>query len=83
MNIVLKLHASLTDFLPPGTRGNAISVEVADGATVADVLTRFAVPPQLVHLLLINGHYVAPALRSARQLGDGDHLALWPPVAGG
>ena len=83
MNIVLKLHAALTDYLPPGTRGQALDVEVDATTTVADVVERFRLPPKLVHLVLVNGHYVPPAERASRTLAEGDHLALWPPVAGG
>lgn len=83
MNIVLKLHAALTDYLPPGTRGQALDVEVDAATTVADVIDRFRLPPRLVHLVLVNGHYVPPAQRASHALAEGDHLALWPPVAGG
>jgi len=36
-----------------------------------------------VHLVLINGSYVAPEDRATRTLVDGDVLAIWPPIAGG
>jgi molybdopterin converting factor small subunit len=38
---------------------------------------------KMVHLVLINGHYVAPADRATRALVEGDVLAIWPPIAGG
>jgi len=31
----------------------------------------------------VNGLYVAPAERAARMLGEGDVVAIWPPIAGG
>jgi len=34
-------------------------------------------------LVLVNGHYVAPEARGTAPLAEGDHLAVWPPVAGG
>jgi sulfur carrier protein ThiS len=37
----------------------------------------------LVHLVLINGHYVPPEQRASRVLNEGDVLAIWPPIAGG
>ena len=84
MNITLKLFASLTDYLPEhGRSDNRVACEVADGATVAQVIESCHLPPKLVHLVLVNGTYVAPAQRATRSLTDGDVLAIWPPIAGG
>jgi sulfur carrier protein ThiS len=84
MQITFKLFASLTDHLPPDKRvGNQMSLTVPDGATIAQIIEPFNLPPKLVHLVLINGIYVAPADRAARALADGDALAIWPPIAGG
>ena len=83
MKITLKLFASLSDYLPPGTRDNRIDLEVADQASIADILTPLNLPERLVHLVLINGTYVAPAARAARLLSEGDQLGIWPPIAGG
>ncbi len=84
MRITFKLYASLTDFLPLEHRqGNAMALDVADGASVAQVIEPFNLPMKMVHLVLINGHYVPPAERGSRQLSEGDVLAIWPPIAGG
>ena len=84
MLITFKLYASLTEFLPMDRRkGNAMTLEVQTGATVAEIVARFALPMKMVHLVLINGTYVAPEDRATRTLVDGDVLAIWPPIAGG
>lgn len=84
MKITLKLFASLTDYLPEHGRGdNQVAFEVAQGATVAQVIESCHLPPKLVHLVLINGTYVEAAQRTSHQLQDGDVLAIWPPIAGG
>jgi sulfur carrier protein ThiS len=84
MHITFKLYASLTDYLPPERRpGNAIELDVAEGASVADVIAPFSLPVKLVHLVLINGVFVPPAERTSRALREGDVLAIWPPIAGG
>ncbi len=84
MKITFKLYAMLTDYLPPEARsGNRVELDIAPEATIADVIAPFALPMKLVHLVLINGHYVAPEDRPTRTLIEGDVLAIWPPIAGG
>ena len=84
MNITFKLFASLGDYLPSSVRpGNEMSLPVAPGATINQVIEPFGLPPNLVHLVLVNGHYIAPAQRATHVLQAGDVLAIWPPIAGG
>lgn len=84
MRITLKLFAALTDYLPEqGRDGNLVACEIAPGSTIAQIIESCRLPPKLVHLVLVNGVYVAPAERAGRVLADGDVLAIWPPIAGG
>ena len=83
MNIKLKLFASLGQFLPAGTRGNVIEIEIPDGTSPNQVLAQYGVPLEMVHLVLRNGNYIEPEDRDSGILQSGDELALWPPVAGG
>lgn len=84
MQITFKLYASLAQYLPPEARSdNQVVLDVAPGATIAQVIEPFALPMKLVHLVLINGVYVPPEERATRTLADGDVLAIWPPIAGG
>ena len=84
MQITFKLYASLTDYLPPEhRRGNQMPLEVGPDATIATIIEPFALPMKMVHLVLINGVYVAPEDRATRTLVEGDVLAIWPPIAGG
>ena len=83
MKVKVKLFATLTDYLPPGTRGNEVSVDVGTEASVAEIIGRFALPEGMTHLVLVNGYFVAREARPNWQLKEGDHLAVWPPVAGG
>lgn len=84
MQITFKLFATLTDYLPlTARRDNQLPLELAEGTTVAQAIDQFALPPRLVHLVLVNGHYIAPEARSARVLQADDVLAIWPPIAGG
>lgn len=83
MRVVVKLYATLADFLPAGTKANRVEVDVANAATLASVLAPFNLPPRLTHLVLLNGVFVAPADRPVTCLNEGDTVAVWPPIAGG
>jgi molybdopterin converting factor small subunit len=84
MKITFKLFATLTDYLPAhARRGNAMELEVLAHASISQIIEPFGLPPKLVHLVLVNGIYVAPAERLSRTLKEGDALAIWPPIAGG
>ena len=84
MHITFKLFATLTDYLPPEVRrSNQMVLEVAPEASILDIIEPFGLPEKLVHLVLVNGKYVAPEVRGTTVLVEGDVLAIWPPVAGG
>lgn len=84
MNITFKLFATLTDYLPPESRrSNQVTLDVAQDASISQIIEPFGMPPKLVHLVLVNGKYIKPEDRGTTTLVDGDVLAIWPPVAGG
>ncbi len=84
MLITLKLYASFTEHLPADKRaGNRIELDVPEDATILQVIEPFKLPMKLVHLVLVNGHFVPPEQRASRTLVAGDVLAIWPPIAGG
>ncbi len=84
MKITLKLFATLTDYLPVESRyTNIVELEVVDGATIVQVLEPYQLPQKLVHLVLVNGKYIAPVDRVTHVLVESDVLAIWPPIAGG
>ena len=83
MLVTLKLYASLGVFLPDGAVKNEVKVDVADGTSIRQLLDDHHVPPVSCHLVLLNGHFQAPAVRTAVMLKEGDAVAVWPPVAGG
>ena len=86
--MTFKLYAMLAVHLPNEYRGhqrdgNELALDVPDGATVAEVIKQFQLPEKLVHLVLVDGKYIAPPERSQRVLKEGEALAIWPPIAGG
>ncbi len=84
MRITFKLYASLGEHLPVEKRqGNSMPLDVAVGATIGQAIEPFQLPMKLVHLVLVNGVYVAPEARAGHVLNEGDVLAIWPPIAGG
>ncbi len=84
MKVTLKLHAKLAECLPVDARvSGTLAVSLQPGATVDSLIKQFKVPPNLCHLVLVDGVFVPPAARSARALADGETLTVWPPVAGG
>ena len=84
MKITFKLFATLTDYLPVGSRrSNIVELDVAPEATISQIIEPFGLPPKLVHLVLVNGRYIEPELRLTTTLAEGDVLAIWPPIAGG
>lgn len=84
MKITLKLFATLTDYLPLEARyTNVVELDIAPDATIAQLIDQYKLPPKLVHLVLVNGKYIAPEQRPTQTLVEGDALAIWPPIAGG
>jgi sulfur-carrier protein len=84
MKITLKLFASLTDYLPAADRSsNVTQLDVAENASILQIIEPFGLPPKLVHLVLVNGTYIYPEQRGTQVLAEGDVLAIWPPIAGG
>ena len=83
MRITLKLFASLTEYLPAEAVGHEVEVEVAEDATPSAVLDQFGIPRTLVHLVMVDGVYIAPEDRATRKLEAGCQLAMFPAIAGG
>jgi sulfur carrier protein ThiS len=82
MKLTFKLYASLTEYLPAGSEGYQIVLQVPEGTTPIQLLERHGVPIARIHLVLRNGVFVPPGERD-NALEEGDELAVWPAVAGG
>jgi sulfur carrier protein ThiS len=84
MKVTLKLFASLAIHLPAEARSqHRLDLELAPGTTVLDLIQRQGISPAQCAIVLVDGAWVATADRGARVLGEGEVLAIWPPVAGG
>lgn len=65
--------------LPQGSVGNRAEIDVADRASVSDVIESLGAPPALVFAVLVDGRQ-API---DQRLQEGAEVTLMPPFAGG
>ena len=82
MKITVKTAGNLGKYLPAGSTGNLAKIEVAEGATPADVMSQLGLP-EGSYLVVLNGSSVPKAERASLQLADNDNLAIMPPLKGG
>lgn len=75
MRIRLKLMGMLKAKTPPGG-----AIEVADGATIDDVLRALDIAPRTVRVFTVNGEFERD---TRRVLASDDELSAIPPVGGG
>jgi molybdopterin converting factor small subunit len=79
MQIELVLIASLEDYYPGGGgRSGSRLLDILDRSDVAGVVALLALP-DVPRAVFVNGRRAAEDV----VLGDGDRLAIFPPVAGG
>lgn len=77
MKVNVSLFANLRDYAPAGKGG--FELELAAGATVADLLAALGIPPVVETVTLVNGR------RAERGtcLNAADAVTLFPPMEGG
>ena len=83
MQINIEFYASLMKYLPPGKSRFRREVKVDERLLLGSLIEQFHIPPQMAHIVLVNGHFVDVELRRERALVEGDVVSIWPPVAGG
>ncbi|WP_337287550.1 MoaD/ThiS family protein [Candidatus Methylomirabilis sp.] len=79
MKIEVALYATLSQYLPKGSQGHKASIECTDGVTVGQVIDQLGIPRPRPTMVLVNGIQAS----EDTPLGEGDLLALFPPLAGG
>ena len=83
MRIKVRTAGNLGRYLPSGSAQNQAALEVAEGATPADVIAQLGMPADGSYLVVLNGKGVAKAERADRRLAENDDLAIMPPLRGG
>ena len=63
MQITLKLYATLSEYLPAGTKKHRIVLDISHEETAYAILARRHVPKEKAHLVLLNGVYLTPEQR--------------------
>lgn len=79
MQVQVKLFATLRKYMPPGSRGDTLTVEVAEGATITDLVAALGIPLDHARMAVVRGEQLAlDAVVPA-----GEEVNLFPPLAGG
>lgn len=83
MKVTVKLVAYLGDPVPGiDDQGNGV-IELPEGTTLAGLLARLDVAGAELSLTLVNDAAVRESDQTARLLGDGDRVTVFPPIKGG
>jgi molybdopterin converting factor small subunit len=77
MRVTVRTFASLRDYAPE--RRAQFELVLAEGESMAGVLTALRVPAEVQAVLLVNGRRAEAGTR----LADGDEVTLFPPMEGG
>jgi molybdopterin converting factor small subunit len=79
VHVEVRLHATLAGYLPPRSHDGVAIVDLDEGATVAHLVERLAIPADVSRVVLLDGHDVP----DDTPLRDGDAVDIFPPLAGG
>jgi len=75
----VRLYATLRRYYPEAGADGAAVLEMAEGATLTDLLPRFGVPREEAKIFFVNNRQQGDDYL----LRDGDRVAIFPLVAGG
>ena len=79
MRVYVKLFATLRRYAPGAAYGIPFEVDLADGATIADLIKQLSLPAEEVKLAFVN----ARARSEDWHLEPDDEVGIFPPVGGG
>ena len=83
MKVKLKTSRPLAKYLPRGSRDNAAELQLKDGTTALEVISRLGMPAETNYLITLNGTLVPMSQRETCTLSEDDQLAILPPLKGG
>ncbi|MGQ9695480.1 MAG: MoaD/ThiS family protein [Thermodesulfobacteriota bacterium] len=79
MQIRVKLFATLTRHGAHANSGTSLVINIAEDATIADLIKKLQLPPEEVKVVFVNGR----ARPYDWRLKSGDEVGLFPPIGGG
>lgn len=79
IEIEVRLYATLHKYSPEAGIGEAVILQMPEGASLADLLVRLGVPESEMKTAFVNNR----PQDEGYLLCDGDRVALFPPIAGG
>ena len=79
MRVHVKLFATLRRYVENAVYGVPFEVDLAEGATIADLIHHLNLPAEEVKLAFVN----ARARPEDWRLEPGDEVGIFPPVGGG
>lgn len=79
MQVRVRLFATLRKYMPAGSSGDTLTVELPDGAAVRDAIATLGIPPEHARMIVSKDEQLEPTAL----LQDGQEINLFPPLAGG
>ncbi len=79
MHVQVRLFATLRRHVQGARYGVPFQVELAEGATLADLFAHLNLPPQEIKMAFVNGR----ARPEDWPLAHEDQVGIFPPVGGG
>ncbi len=79
MKVRVKLFATLRKYMPAGTSGDTLTVELPDGAAARDAIATLGIPAAHARMIVSKDEQLEPT----SPLQDGQEISLFPPLAGG
>lgn len=83
MKITFKTSGIMSDLVLPGVNDDQAELDVAEGATITDVMAQLDLPEDDFYLIILNDVVSPKAARSTTVLSAGDALGIFPPLKGG
>jgi molybdopterin converting factor small subunit len=77
--VEVRLFATFREYLPLGSDTFSCRMDLAGGATAADIIAGLGLPDQIPKIILVNGTHAT----EQHVLHDGDVISIFPPIAGG
>ena len=83
MRLTVKLVGTFAKYLPDGSQGNTVDLEVEAGTTATQLVNMLGLPEQQPFIVSVNDEIVSKSERSLKVLDSTDNIKIIPPLKGG